>query len=278
MTPVPRMTETLRRVALGTIGVVAVLGATELALWASGVSSAVFPPPSVVLASAASMTVNGGFWAAVGATMAAWAEAMAITVAIAVPVGVLLGLLPSAESALRPVLEFLRPIPSVLLFPLILIITADDGSAVAAVIVFAAVWPVLINTVYGFREVDPAARETLRAFGFGPVAVAWHVSLPSAAPFIATGVRIAAALAFVVAVAVELIGAGLSGLGAFAEAEQGAGAAISVLLATALWCGIIGLALNAVFVAAERRAFRWHHALSGTVQAAAAPALADAPA
>jgi NitT/TauT family transport system permease protein len=271
-----------RRVILGIVGVLAMLGATELALWADGASSAVFPQPTAVLSSAVGMTTSGSFWAAVGQTMISWAEAMTVTIVIAVPLGALLGLLPQAESALRPVLEFVRPIPSVVLFPLILLITEDNGSAVVAVIVLAAVWPVLINTVYGFREVEPAAKETLRAFGFGPLAVAWHVSLPSAAPFVATGVRIAGSLAFVVSIAVELVGTGLNGLGAYAAGEQGAGNALTVLLATALWCGTLGLALNAVFIAVERRAFRWHHALTGVARAAAeitvAPTLVGASA
>jgi NitT/TauT family transport system permease protein len=273
---------TVRRVILGAVGVLTVLGAVELALWADGASSTVFPQPTTVLSSAAGMTTDGGFWVAVGQTMLSWAEAMAATIVIAVPFGALLGLLPQAESALRPVLEFVRPIPSVVLFPLILLITLDNGSAVVSVIVLAVVWPVLINTVYGLREVDPAAKETLRAFGFGPLAVAWFVSLPSAAPFVATGMRIAASLAFVVAIAVELVGTGLNGIGGYAAEQQGAGNALTALLATALWCGLIGLALNGVFVVVERRAFRWHHALAGRAPAAAeitaAPALVGASA
>ena len=279
MTSGSRLTKVPRRVSLGALGVLAVLGATELALWANGASPATFPRPTTVLASAARLTVNGGFWAAAGSTMVAWAEAMAITVVIAVPAGALLGLLPRAESALRPVLEFLRPIPSIVLFPLILLIVQDSGRAELAVIAFASVWPVLINTVYGFREVDPAAKETLRGFGFGPLGVAWHVSLPSAAPFIATGVRIAASIAFVVTIAVELIAVGLNGLGAYASQQQGGNNAVTIMLAVAIWCGIIGLILNAVFVTAERRAFRWHHVLSGTAAATSAAAVtAGAPA
>jgi NitT/TauT family transport system permease protein len=259
------MTSVTPRVCLGVLGIAAVFGGTELALWAAGVNPAVFPPPSTMITSAASLLTNQSFVAAVGSTMAAWAEAMAITVAIAVPLGTVLGMLPWVESVVRPVVEFLRPIPSVVLFPLLLLIVQDDLRTEVVVIVFAAVWPVLINTVYGFREVDPEAKETLRSFGFGPLAVAYRVSLPSAAPFIATGIRIAASLAFVVAIAVELIGVGLSGLGAFAGQEQSGSNAIDVMLAVAIWSGIIGLALNAVFVTAERQAFRWHQALSGGI-------------
>ncbi len=272
----PGSMEILRRLGLGAVGVSAVLGATELALWADGVSSTVFPQPSTVVQTAVSIAGSGAFWAAVGSTMSAWAKATVITVLVAVPAGALLGLLPRAELALRPVLEFLRPIPAVVLFPLVLLIAQDEGRTEVAVIVFAAVWPVLVNTSYGFREVDPAAKETLRAFGFGPLGVAWHVSLPSAAPFIATGVRIAASTGFVVAIAAELVGTGLNGLGAYVGNEQGAASALAVMLAVALWCGIIGLAVNAAFGAVQRRAFRWHLELTAAPAGAAAGAVTAA--
>jgi NitT/TauT family transport system permease protein len=252
----------LRAAGLGAAGLAAAFGLTELVVWAGRVDQAVFPLPSAVLGQAVSLVTNSAFVAAVGSTMAAWGEAMVITVAIAVPAGVLLGVLPRVESAVRPVIEFLRPLPSVVLVPLVLLIVANTTGTEVVTIVFAAVWPVLVNAVYGLRAVDPEAKETLRSFGFGPLAVTWHVSLPSAAPFIATGIRIAASLAFVVAIAVELVGVGMNGLGAFAGQAQSGTDAVAVMIAVAVWAGIIGLALNAVFVTAERRAFRWHHALA----------------
>jgi NitT/TauT family transport system permease protein len=88
------------------------------------------------------------------------------------------------------------------------------------------------------------------------------VSLPSAAPFIATGVRIAASFAFVVSIAVELIGTGMAGIGAFAAQENSGAGDMSVLIAIAVWSGLIGLAVNALFTAAERRLFRWHFSLT----------------
>ncbi len=257
------MTAVLRRASLGLAGMAGVFSAAQLALWAGRVNPVLFPLPSAVLAQVVELVANGSFVASVGWTLATWAEAMAITVVIAVPAGVVLGMLPGVESALRPVIEFLRPIPSVVFLPLVLIIIQDDVRAEIAVIVFAALWPVLINTVYGFREVDPVAKQTLRSFGFGPLAVACRVSLPSAAPFIATGVRIAASLAFVVAIAVELVGVGMNGIGAFAGSAEAVPDYIAVITAVAIWSGLIGLVLNGVFVAAERRAFRWHHALAG---------------
>jgi NitT/TauT family transport system permease protein len=250
-------------------GLALVFGAAELALWAGRVSQAVFPLPSAVLASAAGLLGNGTYWAAVGATLGAWAEAMAISVAIAVPAGLLLGSLPWLEYAVRPVIEFLRPVPSIVLLPLVLLIVQDSTKTEVAVIAFAAVWPILINTVYGLAEVDPLARQTLRSFGFGPAAVAWHVSLPSAAPFIATGVRIAASVAFVVAIAAELIGTGMNGIGNYLIQAEAGTADVTPVLAVAVWSGVLGLAINVVFAGVDRLAFRWHHMLSAVADGAA---------
>lgn len=256
------MTAAVRRAYRGAAGLIALSGLAQLAVWAGRVSPAVLPLPSAVLGSAAGLIRNGDFLASVGSTMAAWAEAMAITVLIAVPAGLLLGSLPWVESALLPVIEFLRPFPAVVLIPLVLLVVQDDMRTQLVIIVYASVWPVLINTVYGVRHVDPLAKETLRGFGFGPVAIAGRVSLPSAAPFIATGIRIAASFAFVVAIAVELVGTGMNGIGAFTSQQESGGGDMAALIAVAVWSGLIGLAVNGVFTAAERRAFRWHYALT----------------
>lgn len=258
------MTPILRRTCLGTAGIAGVFGMAQFALWAGRVSQAVFPLPSTVLARAAGLAANGSFLASAGDTLAAWAEAMMITVAIAVPAGLVLGMLPWAESIVRPVIEFVRPVPPVVLIPLVLLVVQDDLRTEVSVIVYASVWPVLINTVYGLREVDPVAKETLRSFGFGLLAVAVRVSLPCAAPFIATGIRLAASLAFIVAIAVELVGVGMNGIGAFIGLSQSASADIPLVIAVAIWSGLIGIVLNAIFVGTERRVFRWHYMLAAT--------------
>ncbi len=174
------------------------------------------------------------------------------------PAGLALGTLPWAEYTVRPLAEFLRPIPSVILLPLVLLIVQNSHGTEVALIALAAIWPVLINTIYGIGEVDPLARQTLRSFGFRR-AVAWRVSLPSAAPFIATGVRLAASVAFVVAVAVELIGSGMNGIGNYLVQQESGTASVVPLLAVAVLSGLLGLLLNAVLAGADRRVFRWHH-------------------
>jgi NitT/TauT family transport system permease protein len=255
------MSSVARRAWRGAAGLIGLFCIVQLIQLASHISESVFPLPSTVLARAAGLLTNGDFLASTGQTLEAWAEAMLAAVVIAIPLGLLIGSVPWLESAVRPLIEFLRPIPSVILVPLALLIVQNNVRTEVVVITFASIWPVLINTIYGLKEVDPIAKETLRSFGFGPVDVALRVSLPSTAPFIATGIRIAAAVSFVVAIAVELVGTGMNGLGLFAGSTQSGGGDIALMIAVAVWCGLIGLAINAIFVTVERRFFGWHHSL-----------------
>jgi NitT/TauT family transport system permease protein len=93
-----------------------------------------------------------------------------------------------------------------------------------------------------------------------------RVSLPSAAPFIMTGIRLAASTALIVAVAVELNGGRTNGIGVFLIQAESGGGDIPVMIASILWVGVLGLTINAVLVATERRLFRWHYVLTADAQ------------
>ncbi|NRQ35009.1 ABC transporter permease subunit [Nonomuraea sp. NN258] len=215
------------------------------------------PPASRVLAGVPGVVSDPEFLADVLATMLAWALGLALAVAVAVPAGLLLGVVAPVEWAFRPVIEFLRPIPSVALIPLVLLVFADDLRTKVAIIVYACSWPLLINTMYGVRDVDPLAKETLRAFGFGRAAVLRLVSLPSAAPFIATGVRLSASIALVLAISAELLAGGSNGIGVYTIRTGTAADHVTPTLAAVLLTGLIGLLVNTVLVRLERRLFHW---------------------
>ncbi|MBG0821343.1 ABC transporter permease subunit [Planomonospora sp. ID91781] len=217
------------------------------------------PLASSVLSGAFGLLLDGEFLAGVGDTLSSAAAGLLLATAAAVPSGLVLGTFPRAERAVRPLVEFLRPIPSVALLPLALFALADQGKI--ALIVYTSYWSVLINTLYGLRDVDPLAKETLQSFGFGRYAVVRRVSLPSAAPFIATGVRISASVALIVAVSVELV-AGGDGIGTFVS-DAAAGNRRDLMIAATAWTGVIGLLVNSVLSGAERRAFRWHRTQVG---------------
>jgi NitT/TauT family transport system permease protein len=250
------------RFVRGLSGVAVFLLLAEILSRTGLISRAVVPPVSDVLARAAGLAGDTRFLSDLAATVQAWALGLAITIVLAVPCGVVLGTLPGVRIATRAIVEFLRPIPSVAVIPLVGLILGAGLRMTLTLIVYAAIWPVLFNTIYGLDDVDPVAIQTLRAFGFGRLAVIQRVSLPSAAPFIATGIRLASAIAIILDVGTGILTGRIngSGLGAFiADANSGAGDTTLVLAAT-VWAGILGLALNALIVWGERRVFHWHHA------------------
>ncbi|MEU7005027.1 ABC transporter permease subunit [Nonomuraea sp. NPDC046570] len=247
------------RLLRGAVGVAGFLGLAEVATRTGFVN---LPPVSDVLVKAPDVLLDPGFHADVAATMTAWAVGLALAIVTAVPAGMVLGVLAPAEWAVRPVLEFLRPIPSVALIPLVMLVLADDLRVKVAIIVYACTWPLLLNTMYGMRDVDPVAKETLRSFGFGSLAVLGRVSLPSAAPFIATGIRLSASIALILAVSAELLAGGQYGIGVYTVRAGTSADNVALILCAVLWTGLIGLIINTVLVRTERWLFGWREQLT----------------
>lgn len=261
MTPAARSAWRLARAwlpgATGTAAFLAVAVAGSLA-----VPPSVLPRATSVLAQAARLAVNGRFLADLAATVQAWALGLLLTTVTAVPAGLVLGSLPGVRHAVRVVTELLRPVPPVALILLVSLAAGPGLRMTVTLTVYGCAWPVLFNTITGVEDADPVARETLRAFGFGPVSVALRVALPHAAPFVAAGIRIASSLALVAGIGSGYLLGRVNGpgIGAFiADASAGAGN-VTLVLAATVWAGLLGLALNALLAASERALIGWHRA------------------
>jgi ABC-type nitrate/sulfonate/bicarbonate transport system permease component len=233
----------------------------SLALWelvsrTNTVSQHDLPAMSTTVSELWSLAQTGGFWAAFGYTVRGWATGLALAVALAVPLGIGLGLSPFAAQAFRVPIEFLRPIPSAALIPLLFLTLGTTFSSEVFLATFGAFWPVLVQAMYGVRDVDPVAMETARSFGLHPRERLLRVTLPSAVPYIATGVRIGSAVSLILAFTAELF-MGTPGLGQRLNVAQAYGLTTE-LYALALATGILGIATYLVFAAAERRVLRWH--------------------
>ncbi|MEV0481160.1 ABC transporter permease [Streptomyces sp. NPDC050508] len=246
-----------QELALGGLGVLLAFGICEAVGRAGVVRRSYLPPASEVLARAVELAGDRAFLDGVGVTLRAWALGLGLACAIAVPVGLLLGSVPVVDDAVRAVIEFLRPLPSVALIPLVSLLLGSGTETEVALITYASVWPILFNTVYGLGETDPLAKDTLRAFGFGRLSVLLRVELPGTAPFIAAGVRISASIALVLAVATELLSGFGQGLGIFIAQAQLATDGTRDVLAGVVWAGVLGLVINGVLVWVERRVFPW---------------------
>jgi NitT/TauT family transport system permease protein len=244
-------------VGRGVAGALVLVGILEVVSRLELVNPEFLPPFSTVLLKSGSLLVDPSFLVDVGSTLLTWLVAMAICIAIAVPLGILLGLSAVTYRASRSAIELIRPLPAVALIPLVLLVVGQGVEMKVIVALFAALWPVLFNTIYGVHGVDPKAKEMARSFQLGRFAIIRRVVVPGAAPFIATGVRLSSSITLIVIITVELIAGGADGLGAFIAQNRAVGNQVTAVYAGILVTGLLGLVLNLLLGAAERRWLGW---------------------
>jgi NitT/TauT family transport system permease protein len=253
----------VRALTRGLLGVAGFLVVWELFGRSGLVRSEFLPPPSVVAVELVKLLGDEAFLRDVIATVLALLIAVGLSVGIAVPLGLVLGSVASVRHATRAVVEFLRPIPSVAMIPLAIVVLGIGPETKITLAVYAAIWPILFNTIYALDELDPLLVETARAFGTGRARVLVSVALPSALPFVLTGIRLAATTSLVVVVSVELLEGGSGGLGQFiAVARSGAGR-MDIVLAGTVVAGVIGYLVNEGLERAQRRWVGWSSVTGG---------------
>jgi ABC-type nitrate/sulfonate/bicarbonate transport system permease component len=235
--------------------------AAALALWelisrTEVISQKDLPAMSTSFRALWSLVQTGHFWAAFGDTVRGWALGLGVATALAVPIGILLGSSDLAATAFRVPIEFLRPIPSAALIPLLFLTLGTTLRSEIFLAAFGAFWPLLVQTMYGVRDIDPVALDTARSFGVGRFERLYRLKLPSAVPYIATGLRISSTVALILAFTAELF-MGLPGLGQEVNYVYNYGLEAQ-LYAYALATGFLGVAIHVVSSAVERRALRWH--------------------
>jgi NitT/TauT family transport system permease protein len=193
------------------------------------------------------------------ATLHAWAVGLGLAILISVPIGILIGTSELAYKMSSPLIEFMRPIPSVALIPLGILLWGQGFSMKIILVAYATTWPILFNTVYGVHDVDPIAVQTARCFGLKQAAILRRINLPSAAPFIFTGIRISASIGLIVVIAAELLASADSGIGSFILFVSSSGGQMDSVLAGAAIAGIIGAMINSALALIDRRFFAWRY-------------------
>jgi ABC-type nitrate/sulfonate/bicarbonate transport system permease component len=131
-----------------------------------------------------------------------------------------------------------------------------------ASIAFGVVWPVLLNTIDGARYVDRGHMETAHAFRLGPAQRLLRVILPSAAPKIFAGLRLALAVALILMIVSEFEGS-TDGIGKEMSVAQ-TDLDVPTMWAITVLLGLLGVVLNAAFRLAERRVLVWQRGSART--------------
>ena len=246
----------LGAVLLPVLSIVAALALWEAISGAGLISQAYLPSASTSFGALRDMASTRGFWENVAYTVRGWALGLGFAILLAVPAGILLGSSRLAAQAFRVPIEFMRPIPSAVLIPLLFLTLGINLKSEIFLAAFGAFWPLLVQTMYGVRDVDPLLIDTGRSFGVGRVERLYRITLPSSVPYIATGVRISSTVALILAFTAELF-MGTPGLGQAMNYAQSY-ALNDQLYALALATGFLGLAIHVAMTRLERRALRWH--------------------
>lgn len=226
-----------------------------------------FPPMSRILASLGSEVVDASFWVATWKTLQGWGIGLGIAAVSAVPLGIVIGSYKPIYRAARVLIEFLRPVPSVALIPLAILIYGTGLESKVFLAAFASFWQLIMQTLYGVQDVDPVATDTARSFGVSRVRRLVYVTLPSTVPYIATGLRIASSVALILSVTAEIV-IGAAGLGNRVNVAH-AGGNFELMYALIIATGLLGLVLNSVFVKIEGRVLHWHPSHRPSEEAAA---------
>jgi ABC-type nitrate/sulfonate/bicarbonate transport system permease component len=244
--------------ALGLLGLVGFALVLEAAPRSGVVPAKYAPPTSRILTALLEQARRPAFWTALVDTLWTWALGLAIAVTAGVVIGVLVGSIPLLRACTATTVEFLRPIPSVALIPLVIVLYGSTIRSTLVLVVYAAFWQVLVQVLHGVADVDPIARDTARSYGLTRWARVRYLLWPTALPYVVTGVRLATSVALILAITGELV-IGSPGLGKEIDLAQ-QGGAVPAVYALIVVTGLLGVLANVGTRAVERRVLAWHPA------------------
>jgi ABC-type nitrate/sulfonate/bicarbonate transport system permease component len=234
--------------------------AAALALWqfiATGpMAGGPLPAVSITFTELAGLLASNEFWTALAETLMVALAGLAAAAVTGVVLGVLIGSFEPFRYATLAVLEFLKPIPPIVILPLAVLIFGPTTQMSWFLVFLGCVLPIIMQTVAGVHDADPVTLDTARSYGLGPTEILARVTLPSAMPFIGTAMRVSAPAALVITVVAGLLGGG-PGLGRSIYQAQ-AGGDYPTLYAYVVVLGVLGLAFQGASQLAERRLLHWH--------------------
>ncbi len=241
---------------LGSLGVAVFLALLEVIPDTGVIDPQYLPPTSVIFSALWALVCTEAFWSALGNTLLTWGIGLAVVTIAGGILGTLVGSVPPLRNVTNSTVEFLRPIPSVALVPVVILLLGTGRPATLLLVVYAAFWQMYIQVMYGVREIDSVALDTAAVYHFGKGAIVRDLIWPTVLPYATTGFRLAASVALMLTVTGELL-IGTDGLGRSIVLAQ-SGGDVPTMYALIFVTGILGLLVNLVVRRIERRVLRWH--------------------
>jgi NitT/TauT family transport system permease protein len=224
-------------------------------IWARAVQlqSDSLAPPSAIAAALVEAFQDGSMLTATRDTLISAFAGLSIGGAVGLAFGIALGIFHIFDRLMEVTIEAIRPIPSIALLPIALIALGFGYRMEIVIVAFACVWPILILTRAAVGGIEPRLMEVSRALRLSPTDRVRKIIIPAALPRIFLAFRLAAGIALIVAVTVE-IAINPIGLGAAIMTAQQA-LRPDLMLAYLFWIGLIGYLLNTGLMVAQRHLF-----------------------
>jgi ABC-type nitrate/sulfonate/bicarbonate transport system permease component len=230
---------------------VLVLAVLEWYSRSSGKNSDALAPPTAALRALGGAALDGSLLQATAFTLGAAALGLALAAVLGIACGIALGLSRRAAHMSFFSIEVLRPIPSVALIPLAMLVFGFGLRMEFSIVAFACFWPLLILTQAAVRQVEPRLLEVSHVLGLSPAQRSVKIILPAIMPRLFVALRLGVSLALVVAVTVE-VAANPNGMGyAMMIAQQSLDPAL--MLGWLVWIGVLGFVINVAALRLQRR-------------------------
>ncbi|PBC01295.1 ABC transporter permease [Mesorhizobium sp. WSM3860] len=235
-----------------------------LALWqvaaASGwVNTAVLPPIDTIAVALWKGLAGGSLLGDIAISLQRAGLAFAAAVIVAIPLGLVMGQVRAVETALDPILQLFRQTSALALYPVFILLLGLGEASKVFVIFWATLFPLLLNTISGVKEVDPKLLEMARVYGARRLTIFRRVVLPGAVPSIFVGLRLGATTALLLLIASEMIGAN-KGIG-FQVMNAQYNFQIPLMFAAIVILAALGLIANQALVGLQRRLCRWSNSV-----------------
>ncbi|TIV70843.1 MAG: ABC transporter permease [Mesorhizobium sp.] len=235
-----------------------------LALWqvaasAGWVNAAVLPPIDTIVAALWKGLAGGSLLGDIAISLQRAGLAFAAAVVVAIPLGLVMGQMRAVETALDPILQLFRQTSALALYPVFILLLGLGEASKVFVIFWATLFPLLLNTISGVKEVDPKLLEMARVYGARRLTIFRRVVLPGAVPSIFVGLRLGTTTALLLLIASEMIGAN-KGIG-FQVMNAQYNFQIPLMFAAIIILAALGLIANQALVALQRRLCRWSSAV-----------------
>lgn len=250
-----RLFRTLLRTLWGLLPIAAFLGLWEIAPRVNLVDPTFVVPFSTAVDALWQLAESGQLATDTSASLTRAGSGFGLALAIAIPLGLLIGWYPKVASLFSPLLELFRNTAALALLPVFTLILGIGETSKIAIVTYACVWPVLLNTISAVRSVDPLLIKSARSLGLSTPVLFWRVVLPASVPSVLTGVRLAASGSILVLIAAEMVGA-KEGLGFLINASQ-QNFSIANMYAGIIAISLIGVIVNWLLLLVERRLTRW---------------------